>query len=308
MSRFTFFTLVFLFGWTGNVGAQDIPFPLDNAVWKEDHLTIAGPFSRFFELCGDTLINDTTYSKVWEIQVDNSLNITGRAYQGGLRTDGDRVFYFPSFGSTAHLLYDFGLQPGDVVSLVSFYGSGTVERTVDSVAVKLFDTVMRKVIYFHPTDPSEYPVEWWVEGVGSTYGLLGRAMQPGGDIGSSLLCFEHNDEYVTFSLIECFLPQPGDCAYSSVGQEEDPSPVRLTASPNPGGDSEVRFTINQHKVLKDSRISVYAANGKLLRSIENVQLETPWTGQRLPAGFYIAVLESKTTGRSLAHCTFMLRG
>lgn len=307
MRRTDFFTLIFLLGWAGKTGAQNLPFPENNAVWKEEHTTIAGPLLKHFELCGDTLLNATHYSKVLELEVDNDLNITGQAFVGGLRSQGERVWFLPKDGPAEYLLYDFGLQAGETIQLQLLYSSQPVTRQVDSVATKLIDGAMRKVIYFHPGDPSENPVEWWVEGLGSTYGLLGRATQPGGDLGSTLLCFGHGDEYVNFILIECFLPEPVGCDFANADQTELPgAPLKLTASPNPGSN-DLHFYVNQRNALDKNRISIYMANGKLMKTIEHIQSETPLDGS-LPAGFYIAVLESQESGRSLAHCTFVVKG
>ena len=74
-----------------------------------------------------------------------------------------------------------------------------------------------------------------MEGIGSSFGLLGRAQDPGGDIGFTLLCFEHGDEYLNLTLIECFLPELGDCSILN-STAEAVSEAVFSISPNPATD------------------------------------------------------------------------
>lgn len=306
MRGITFFTLVFLILWTGKALSQNVPFPQNDALWKEEHITFAGPVLKYFALCGDTVIDGTSYAQVVELQVDNAMNVVGKTFLGGLRSGGPVVRYLPVWASFEYVLYDFSLQEEDVIDLLPLYGAEPITRKVDSVKMETLEGKLRKVIYFHP-GPGEAQPEYWVEGIGSSYGLLGRAIPPGGDIGFTLLCYQHDAEYVNFTDIECFLPELTGCDLTSSSAEPDPEqPLKLTASPNPAG-KDVRFFANRKNNLEGLTLKIYAANGKLLSVSEHVMQEMLLPGNvPLASGFYIAVLESKKTGRVMAHCTFIL--
>ncbi len=287
--------------------AQNMPFPESNAVWKVSQTTIAGPIFSYLALCGEITIDGNQYIQVNVLQVDSQLNITSSHFIGALRNDGDAVYCKPNGNEPEYLLYDFNLQTGNIISLYSPSLGEYIDRHVDSVKTENLAGQQRKVIYFTPSE-NWMPVERWIEGIGSSYGPLGRAAEPGPDFGGELLCFQHGSEYHNETLIECFLPQlPANC--SIVNTAPEPillEPLKLTAQPNPAGPT-VRFTINQKQFPEPCQLKVYAANGKLLGTVANPQPEMSLpSGLTLGQGFYIATLESERTERVLAHCTFVV--
>ncbi len=303
-----FSSIVFLFSWTGTALAQNLPFPETSAIWKEQQITIAGPIFSHTALCGDTLINGINFSQVLSLQVDSAMNITSSFYLGGLRSNGGVVRYKPNDFSAELLLYDFNLEPNDFIDLTEVFLGNTVTRTVDSVKMEMLAGKMRKVIYFEPGYPNA-PVEYWMEGIGSNFGLLGRASEPGPDHGSNLLCFQDVENYFNLTFIECFLPQlPEACGILNAGKEivVKNEPLQLSAQPNPAGPM-LRFVTNQKQLPEACNLKIYAANGKLLKTVAAAQTEMNLpAGLNLTPGFYIATLESAKTERVLAHCSFVI--
>ena len=304
MRKVTFFTLVFL-SWTGIANSQVVSFPESDAIWKEEYITIAGPFSRHFGLCGDTLINGTTYNQLVEFQLDTDGVVVGKTFNMAIRTEGAKVWALPDGFTIEVLLYDFNLQANEQILLLDLSSGSQLTRTVDSVKVENIAGADRRVIYFKPNLPGETG-EFWVQGFGSNYGVLWRAYLPGADLGFALLCFQHDDEYLNLTAIECFLPELPDCGtVNASGTPAETVPLKLTAFPNPGGN-EISFAVNQSWSLGDYNLKIYAANGKLLKTVEQVLPETKLPqGEVLNSGFYIAVLEVKKTGRVVAHCSFV---
>jgi hypothetical protein len=308
MLRTVFSSIVFLFiVWTGVMEAQNLPFPESNAIWRTTQQTIAGPIFSHTAICGDTTFNGTGYSQVRNLYVDSALNITGSYYVGGLRSNNGVVRFLPDGAPQEILLYDFSLSPNDIITLPEVFLGTPITRQVDSVRMEQLAGKLRKVIYFHPGS-QQAPVEFWIEGIGSSYGLLGRSADPSPDFGGQLLCFQHGPEYLNLTLIECFLPQlPENCGIVNAGHEATANaPLKLTAQPNPAGP-ELRFSINQTQLPEACHLKIYAANGKLLGKLPNAQplMDLP-AGLRLSPGFYIATLESERTERVLAHCTFVV--
>jgi len=95
--------------WVNTLFATDIPFPTKNAVWNAirtdsvNYMTYTG---------GDTIINDTTYTKIYrsfgKIGYDQTLKAM-------IRTEGKKVFAKLPFQKGDAILYDFGLKVGDVI-------------------------------------------------------------------------------------------------------------------------------------------------------------------------------------------------
>lgn len=306
MKKLLFITLVFLV-WTGRALSQ-VSFPENDAVWKEEHITFAGPVLKHFALCGDTVLNGTQYSRVIELQLDSTGQVSGSTYLGGLRSTGSSVVFYSNEELTAYLLYDFSLQAGQTIQLHVPFLLDTITRTVDSVKSVLLAGAMRRVIYFKP-GPGEFDPEFWIEGIGSSYGLLNRATPPGGDIGFQLLCYQHGSDYLNLTLIECFLPELTGCGLANSTEfTSKGDPLRMTVSPNPTA-SRLQFFINQPESLSRYNLKIYAANGKMLKVLEQVGPENTLPADvSLPPGFYIAVLDTKQSGRVMAHCTFVVQG
>ena len=239
--------------------------------------------------------------------MDSALNIVGKTFQGGLRSGGSVVRYLPVWASMEYVLFDFSLESGDSIDLLPLYSSSPVTRQVDSVRIETLAGKLRKVIYFHPYASETIP-EYWIEGIGSSYGLLGRAIPPGGDIGFSLLCFQHGNEYENFTLIECFLPELSGCGLTNDDFEtKNRDQPRLTPAPNPAGEA-IRFLVQHNGNYEDLTLKIFGTDGQLLRVLDEVTPETPFSYQeRLASGMYVAVLLSKKTGQAMAQCTFVLK-
>ena len=305
MLKIVFFTLVFL-SWTGIAGSQVVFFPEKDAIWKEEHITIAGPFSRHFGLCGDTLIQGKTYSQLVEYQLDMDGEVASKTYYAAIRVEGEQVWALPNWLDNEVLLYDFSLQADEQIQLLDLATGSTVTRTVDSVTVINIAGADRKFIYFNPDQFGEAG-EFWVQGFGSNYGVLWRAYQPASDLGFALACFQHGDMYLNLNVIGCSLPEIPVCGtVNDTGTPVEAAPMKLTAFPNPGG-SDLSFAVNQTRNLEGYYLKIFAANGKLLKTVEHVLPETKLPGgEPLKPGFYIAVLETKKRGRVAAHCTFVV--
>ncbi len=309
MKKVFFPTLVFL-TWAAGALSQ-IQFPKTDAIWKEEHIFIGGPYLTHFALCGDTVINGTSYSKVVSLQVDSNLQVTEKGYMGGFRQEGQKSFYSSSGFPNEIILYDFTLEAGNTIDLYMHHGSTEgLTRTVDSTTNEMIAGKMRKVIYFQP-DWEGCPKEWWIEGIGSNFGFLGRGFSDcyASDFGSSLQCFQHQDEYYTLLPIECFLPELTGCNLTNSSRfAPKGESLKLTVSPNPSS-SRLKFFINKNEGLNSSNLKIYAANGKILKVVEQVGMETPLPSDlKLSPGFYIAVLGDKETDRVMAHTTFIVKG
>jgi hypothetical protein len=121
---------------------------------------------------------------------------TGSGY---LRKDSDRVYFMNN--DREILLYDFGMNVGDIMESAIYEGFNYASR-LDSVRDTTLQTTVRKIYYL-----SEYPVhdpgmkvrEIWIEGIGSiSNGLLRQTMLglTGGWDEHQLLCFHQNETLI----------------------------------------------------------------------------------------------------------------
>lgn len=287
---------LFLFTSASILLSQNLPFPENEAVWKETHITFAGPIEHHFALCGDTTIDGNVYANVLDLQVDSALNVIGGTYAGAIRSGGGVVRYRPNYEFDEYVLFDFNLEPGDVIDLYPHYSNQTISRTVDSVDVQLLAGQMRKVIYFKP-GYSGAPVEFWIEGIGSSYGLLGRAQDPGADIGFDLLCFQHDNEYLNLTLIECFLPELENCSTASSADEVAEN-FRFSVSPNPVSDELLVRRLAVQPRIWD--VEVLGLDGREVGIFkrENVS-EAMLDVSHLPSGVYFLRITAANSGEML---------
>lgn len=267
MTKNLSFLFFFLFSAFAGI-SQTIDFPDNNAIWKEAQITIAGPFTRHLALCGDTLFNGVVYSQIVELQVNDSMQITSSNYVGALREENSLVYYHSDFLPDDILLYDFSLEAGDEISLSFTFADQQVTRKVESTEVQLLAGKMRKVIYFENAVPTcSLPKEIWIEGIGSSYGLLERSFDPCtvADAGGQLLCFQQEDEYLNLTFIECFLPTLNNCSFINATENISPKNTLLHLYPNPTAD-HLFIEIKNELITADFKFLVINSFGQIIET------------------------------------------
>ncbi len=205
--------------------AQESILPISHATWRAhfwDPWTFDDTETLYLEpMDHDTLINDTTYSVVWGYDEDSS---APGAVCGGLFDNGQgQVFYHHNFSNGTYLLYDFDVLPGDSIAGVwagSTFGDFASTWTVyvvqiDSVSIDGDFHRAIGLVGFPPEIAGYDPVNWWIEGVGGSNGLLGTIGVMALDVSGGLECMSHGDtilwQYGPFGY-------PGNCL--SVGMED----------------------------------------------------------------------------------------
>ena len=138
-------------------------------------------------------LDGVDYKLVWTESVYDSKRIAG-----AVREEGRRVYYRKKTGEDYEaevLLYNFNLTVGDIVA-VNWMGQQLMVMEVSQVEV---DGVMRRQlglgaysIGYPPTEIDEY----WIEGVGSTFGFLNSGSEGMGGAFITLLCYHENGDLV----------------------------------------------------------------------------------------------------------------
>ena len=177
MKRFLYtflFTLIIVLFATESRAQEYVPFPLSNAIWSEV-FTSKQPDeveTYQFGIEGDTVYNNIQYSKLYLLN-DTVYPLSVGRYCGGIQEDDMKRIYiidcdcvmFPTIPIIDEVvLYDFSKSIGDTlfVGMYSFYPfSYLIIHEIDSV---LIDGNYRKRF--------DFGLEEWIEGIGSTRGLL----------------------------------------------------------------------------------------------------------------------------------------
>lgn len=172
------------------LGTSAQPFLSTDKVWS----TMVGPVSGcssfycssyFTKFAGDTLIEGIQYMKVLHSKDQQMKNWTT---QGFIREDSNKkVFYRDVIAKGECQLYDFGCKTGDTLFLnCACRESGFL---VDSIKTIVTDGIPRKSFYLTYLRIKTHEV--WIEGIGSTMGILNggsfnHCMTGGGE---ALLCY-----------------------------------------------------------------------------------------------------------------------
>jgi hypothetical protein len=171
-----------------------------NKIWSVLLINGTNPYyksTHFIKFQGDTIINDTMYKKVLKAEDEFHNNWE---LNGFIREDStQKVYYKYYLESNEKLIYDFQPNIND-----TFYFTQN-----DYLIVCGFDSIKindqyRKVINL--CSPQSYIIEKWIEGIGSTEGVVysGYSLITGSDF--MLLCFYENDtlSYIDSSYNECY--------------------------------------------------------------------------------------------------------
>ena len=237
--------------------------------WKG---TLYGLFTQdiTYYLQGDSVIDNVSYKKLfvqyeyqntavfqWLIREDVT---TGQVFRHGIEGD--------------MLVMDYSLQAGESTHV---YGLGyELEITIDSVEMITVNNTPRRKLYF--TDAGN--TAFWIEGVGSSYGIGDAVLGSSADYNPVLTCFYVNQQ------LEWSSDQEGiSCsAVLSVPSENAVSP-ELVIQPNP---STEWVNVRCSNLPQGCYIEVTSATGSLMsRSIALFDNTYRMDVATWPAGLYL---------------------
>lgn len=254
------------------------PFPDSNANWNfsfnRDQCPFGGAWEYYsYYISGDTSINNEIYHKIstpfvstYNLGYCPQLHFPG--YKGAIRQDipNKKVYFIPPLSSTENLLYDFTMEIGDTVpGFITSY-SDDIVISIDSVFVG--DDYRKRWL-----TNSDYDI-YYIEGIGSTYGLL--EYSPGGMFDAPyyyLDCFIQNEQTI--------YPDPElPCQLiTSVNNNEDLKDI-FDVYPSPAKD--ILFIDN----ASGSHVQLFSITGLLISEseIKTEHFELKLKG--VPAGMY----------------------
>jgi hypothetical protein len=259
-------------------------FPTSNAIWREysyayGYQTSSSSCSEYQnEIAGDTVVGIYTYHKIWYSGKYYAFSFCHYPsymytptyfsyYNGAYREDtlNRKVFYLAPDSISETLLYDFDLNLGDTLPKTYFntsniYYNYYVTNIVTSIDSILIDGKYHKRFEISSWDWSTFfhPYAYLIEGIGSTFGLLG-CLRPDPEIpiGSTLLCFKQNGLTVfPDSTYQCDI-------ISSIKDNEIYKEHYIQIFPNPFNlTAEISFLKN----YKTIDLTLFDLQGKIIKS------------------------------------------
>ena len=203
----------------GKVDAQEC-FPTNNAIWVEriewinfyNSYPIPEPGrvkKVHYALIGDTTINDTIFSKLYDINYNTSFiveNIQNYNFLGWIKQKDQKVWFNDG------LLYDFGVSVGDTVGIgILLENSRSNYFPYSHLGNKC--CVIKNIVYENGVKKIYTGNDVWIEGMGSIYGIFGNQIEKClcyDWYEFSLGCFKHNDtiKYISNICNDCY-----DCPF-----------------------------------------------------------------------------------------------
>lgn len=254
-------------------------FPTSNAIWREYSYAYGYQTSDLScseyqnEIAGDTVVGIYTYHKIWYSGKYYAFSFCHYPsymytptffsyYNGAYREDtlNRKVFYLAPDSISESLLYDFNLSLGDTLPITfnnNHYGNPNIVTSIDSVLiVGKYHKRFEISAYNWGGHIGSYV--YLIEGIGSTFGLLGK-LRPEEEIphGSTLLCFKQNGLTVfPDSTYQC------DIVSSIKDNEIKPEPF-IKIFPNPFNlTAEISFVKN----YKTIDLTLFDLQGKIIKS------------------------------------------
>ena len=259
MKDFRLFALLALLLMAGKVTikAQDyVSILQEGNEWNTLCVVSAGLFiegySNYVNWCsGDTLIDGAQYTKLMGTEDGENPHLFTL-----LREEDSKVWARLN-NQTERLLYDFNANVGDTLR-IGYFGE---ELIVDSISIEQIGGIDRKMYWFgleYDFIGEPYAIETWIEGIGSSFGLLYSGTEDvvgGYSVG---LCFHQNGDLIWQN------PQYGYCTYDDV---EDNKDSEISIYPNPVRDIVVIEGIEVFEV------HVFNSLGQLIKETNNNVLD-----------------------------------
>lgn len=226
-------------------------FISENKIWRIGAKIYSEPCcghrNEAYIFQGDSIINDTTYAKLYNT-TDESLT-NWQLYGLWRETDGMKIFKRDLYYHTEQLMYDFSLVKNNI-----FITQG-ITFNVDSVLTKNWGGKLRKHWYLNPVSGDEFHRTVWIEGVGQRNYFISNI---NGGIGALpfLLCYTENGQLVYQN------PEYNTCFYTSSINTQNPT-RGFKVYPNPiSGELFIQPTSN---IDEGFILELYSVKGELVK-------------------------------------------
>lgn len=256
------------------------PMPDSNAVWNfHCSQTCLGITDEYYSITvpSDTVVKGNSYHKLYVAYVMASPTlcvINNAGYKGAYRDDTlmKKVFYVPSSDTTEYLLYDFNLQVGDSVRgyLQSCCGPLDKVISIDSI---LIGGIYHKRWYVN----NNYGI-YFIEGIGSTYGLIKPSLGSADGPFYYLDCFQRNGHWQ-------YPDSTASCDQITLMNSVNNDAAQINIFPNPAS--------NKIRLNTEAELKLYDIAGHEILNAKEKEIDV----SNLEAGIYFVFVKT-TLGAS----------
>jgi len=271
--KFFAFKLLFIISFFSATGQKIVN--LENS-WNVLYKAQGYTSTRCYKFMFDTLIDSYAYNILYysESNKFDSINALPIAL---MRQEKKEVYmrYFEE--EEEHLLYDFNINIYDTVELGSINAMLDLSFRVDTIDYVKVGDESRKRFHLRPIiDMATTKRQYWIEGIGSSMGLLELATTQYLDHTTELLCFKKNDTLQwNGPLQRCFI------------SNKPPEAKMLIKSKD--NKAFATFTIKEELLSSNFKIIIYDMDGEKIaeRKIKN---KKDLSFKKLKQGEYIIQL------------------
>jgi hypothetical protein len=259
--------------------AQGFHFPDSDAIWSV--------YNEKYYIEGDSMVNSKTYKKIY-FSSDSNLNngILFALFRED--TTSRQVFAIRADSTSEYLLYDFSLNVNDTASVypTSFpYYSGPISISIDQIDSIMINGQYRKRFFIRGVQHNSNIPEYWIEGIGSTFGILNSGITGVTifDIAyPTLLCFEQDGSllYQNPAFTDCFEPYP-------IGISENKLQA-LQIFPNPAKNA---LTVRSEEAVIEYKI--FSSLGQIVGGDDVNSMSFSFNVSNYQQGMYFLHLKTK---------------
>lgn len=227
----------------------------------------------------DTLFDGYLCKTIWSVSPNSPL------YYGAMREDiqTGKIWYRYPYSTSEGLVYDFALQPGDTARLVNqLFGIDTLGLVITARDSVYMNNQWRAKLTLTNFELSLQ--EWWIEGIGSSWGLLnsGNSFYAAACGGQELLCFWEDG-------VQVFQNQAfPTCDFTPTGQPGPDDALSINIFPNPASQ-----TITIENSPPDALLSLYSLDGVAVSRSAGGGTIRQMNVSHLPSGLYTLTLSTR---------------
>lgn len=254
--------------------------------------------TNYIKFSADTTIDDKIYKKVLESKDEYQTDYDVIGY---IREDSLKRVYYRDKNEMEKLLYDFGAEVGDSIT-IGVVGGGifimTMALVVEEIDYVLVNNEILKRMRVHPEGfgggPGEQWEEQWIEGIGSLCGILSSGTFEFTGAKYDLLCFFENDALIYSN------PEYEDCFYNTVGIGEiETNRFGVEIIPNPVASSSIMKIHSEFN--NDLLIEIFTLHGVKIRTMHPGKSSIVLRNEDYVSGIYIFKVTKRgaeyTTGK-----------
>ena len=225
-----------------------------------------------YKFFNDTVIQNVAYTEL-KFSYSEKIDTSHLKLAGFVREDTSKGKVYIRFNTgETFLLYNFKAQICDIINLPSYDFASLISFQVEFADTFLVNGVKRRRLFLESLDKTIARDQIWVEGIGSTVGLIETCEAEVGEYSSKLLCCKSGNEVVWQS-------PDNVCYYSNVDSTNN-----LVFKRNKSDDKAVVMPLDFSAI--NLKIRIYSLEGKEMVT-KKIKNKNDLSFEKMPMGTYL---------------------